>query len=365
MSWAYAQESDQIPNELAYIGLTELMRSLQEEYPDMIWTPRIRFGGLLDIPDSLGMTKAQGPVVGLAVDLLTPASPERTILNLENAIIRGRLPVSNGEIIISEDFAEKLQVKLGDTATLITTTMYGSFTTANFSIVGTIQFGIAAMDRGAMIAHIADVQYALDMENATGEILGFYNDYLYRDDDVGVIAASFNKKFHTDDEYSPFMVTLREQSGLSQILDYVSVFTGVINGIFIIIMSIVLWNAGLMGSLRRYGEIGVRLAIGEHKGHVYRSLIIESLMLGFFGSVFGTVIGLAISYYLQVKGIDISSMMKNASILIESVIRAQVTPVSYIIGFIPGLLATLLGTSISGIGIYRRQTSQLFKELEA
>jgi putative ABC transport system permease protein len=38
---------------------------------------------------------------------------------------------------------------------------------------------------------------------------------------------------------------------------------------------------------------------------------------------------------------------------------------SFFIGFIPGLLATILGTSISGIGIYKRQTSQLFKELEA
>jgi hypothetical protein len=28
------------------------------------------------------------------------------------------------------------------------------------------------------------------------------------------------------------------------------------------------------------------------------------------------------------------------------------------------MLATFLGTAISGIGVYRRQTSQLFKELE-
>jgi putative ABC transport system permease protein len=30
----------------------------------------------------------------------------------------------------------------------------------------------------------------------------------------------------------------------------------------------------------------------------------------------------------------------------------------------PGLIAPLLGTMAAGIGIYRRQTSQLFKELE-
>jgi len=161
------------------------------------------------------------------------------------------------------------------------------------------------------------------------------------------------------------MITLRNQAGLAQTMDLSAYISAVLIGLFVIVMSIVLWNAGLMASLRRYGEIGVRLAIGENKGHIYRSMIAESLMIGFFGSALGTAIGVAISYYLQFHGIDISSMLKNASMMISDVMKAQVTPVSFFIGFIPGLLATLLGTSISGIGIYQRQTSQLAKELEA
>jgi putative ABC transport system permease protein len=31
----------------------------------------------------------------------------------------------------------------------------------------------------------------------------------------------------------------------------------------------------------------------------------------------------------------------------------------------PGLLSTVIGTMLSGVGIYRRQTAKLFKELEA
>jgi len=44
--------------------------------------------------------------------------------------------------------------------------------------------------------------------------------------------------------------------------------------------------------------------------------------------------------------------------------RARVTGWSYVIGFVPGLVASVVGTMFAGIGIYRRQTSQLFKELE-
>ena len=36
-----------------------------------------------------------------------------------------------------------------------------------------------------------------------------------------------------------------------------------------------------------------------------------------------------------------------------------------LIGFIPGVLATVLGTMLAGLAIYKREMSQLFKELEA
>ncbi len=366
MSRAYAENEDQIPNDLSYFGVSDLILDLRSEFRDVIWTPRIRFGGLLDVPDEYGETRSQGPVAGLAVDLLSPASPETDILNLEQALTAGRLPEQTGEILVSEEFAQLLGLRIGETATLVSSTMYGSMTTHNFVVVGTVRFGISAMDRGAMLVDITDAQRALDMEDAAGEILGFFDDDIYRDKQAQEMAALFNAQYtDQDDEFSPLMLVLREQGGLDQTLDMASAVSTVVIAIFVVVMSIVLWNAGLMGSLRRYGEIGVRLAIGEEKGHIYRTLIIEALMIGVIGSLLGTGLGVAISYYLQVHGLDISAMLKNASMIISDVMRAQVTPTSYIIGFVPGLLATFMGTAISGLGIYKRQTSQLAKEFES
>ena len=365
MSQAYTEMSDQIPNDLAFIGVSGLLEELNTDFPEMIWVPRIKFGGLLDIPDEEGETRSQGPMVGLAVDLFSPKSRERHILNLDNAVVRGRLPEKTGEIVISDEFAKKLEVDIGETATLISSTMYGSMAAHNFTIVGTIRFGLRAMDRGSMIADISDIQFALDMEDAAGEILGFFDDFFYYQERADEIENVFNSKHQIrEDEFSPVMKTLRNQSGLGELLDLMDLFSGIVITIFVVAMSIVLWNAGLIGSLRRFGEIGVRLAIGEYKSHLYRSMIAESLMIGCFGSILGTALGLAFAYYLQIKGFDISYMLKNASMMVSDVMRARVTLTSYFIGFIPGLLATFLGTSISGIGIYRRQTSNLMKELE-
>lgn len=365
MSQAYAAESDQIPNDLAYIGVSELLRDLNTQFPRMIWIQRIKFGGLLDIPDDQGETRAQGPVMGLAIDLFSPQSAEHNLLNLDHAVVRGRLPKVPGEIIISDEFANRLEIQLGETATLISSTMYGSMAAYNFKVVGTIRFGIAAMDRGSMIADISDIQYALNMEDAAGEILGFFNDFFYYPERADEMTSVFNNQYkRTDDEFSPVMQTLMDQGGLGEMMNIMEIASSVVITIFVVAMSIVLWNAGLIGSMRRYGEIGVRLAIGEHKGHLYRSMIAESLIIGCFGSLAGTAVGLAIAYYMQIKGLDISSFMKNASMMISNVMRARITPTSFFIGLVPGLIATFLGTSISGIGIYRRQTSQLMKELE-
>ena len=365
MSRAYAEDADQIPNDLAYIGVKELIQDIKRDFPSLNWTPRIRFGGLLDIPDEQGETKAQGPVAGLAVDLFSGGSLELEILNLEKAVIQGRLPEKPGEILISDEFARRLDIQPGQTATLISSTMHGSMATANFTVAGTVRFGVSAMDRGAILADISDIQVALDMEDASGEILGFFNDFVYREEAAEEISAGFNSRYVDDeDEFLPVMSTLHGQGGIYDLMAMAKTFLSAVVVVFVIAMSIVLWNAGLMGSLRRYGEIGVRLAMGESKGHLYRSMLVESMIIGCIGSLLGTALGLGVAYWIQVKGINISGMMQNASLLIDDVIRTKITPVSYVIGFIPGLLATFLGTSISGIGIYKRKTSQLIKELE-
>jgi putative ABC transport system permease protein len=366
MSRAYAAEADQIPNDLAYMGVAALLAEVRRDYPELEWTPRIKFGGLIDIPDEKGETRAQGPAAGMAIDLRSPESPERRLLKLEKAVVRGRLPVKPGEIVVSDAFATRLGIGLGGTATLIGATMYGGMAIHNFTVAGTVRFGITALDRGAVIADIADIQDALDMEDSAGEVVGFFRDGFYRDKEAVAVADAFNAghKGETGD-FAPVMVPLRGQSGLGQMIDLVNSIYSLMFVVFILVMSIVLWNAGLMGSLRRYGEFGIRLALGEDKGRLYRSLIAEGLAVGVFGSAAGTALGLVFCYYLQNKGINIGSMMQNASIVMSDTVRARVTPLSYVIGFVPGLAATFLGRAVSGIGIYKRQTAQLAKEFES
>jgi putative ABC transport system permease protein len=364
-SRAYAKEGEQASNELAYVGVEKLLGELRQQLPEFAWAPRIRISGLLDIPDEHGQTKAQAPIGGLAIELLSKETPDRRALNLETALVRGRIPAASGEVLVSDDLARSLSVPLGATATLIGSTMYGAMATSNFTIVGTMRFGIRAMDRGFLIADIRDVQRALEMDDAASEIFGYFPDTLYRKQVAEATASRFNEgRASQGDEFAPTMVAMSKQPGTMELLDILGIYSGAIVGAFTFVMSIVLWNAGLVASLRRYGEIGVRLAFGEAKGHLYRAMIVESLAIGLVGSVIGTLLAMGPAYWLQTKGWDFSNLMQNATLMMSLVLRAQITPVSLFIGFLPGLLATGIGTAISGAGVYKRQTASLMKELE-
>jgi putative ABC transport system permease protein len=365
-SRAYARAGDAASNELAYVGMNRLLGELRAEAPELLWTPRIRFGGLIDVPDERGETRAQAPLVGLGIGLLGADSVDRKLMKLDGSIVRGRLPSAPGEVLLSEDLARHLEIGPGATATLISSTMHGGMATANVVVAGTVRFGIRTMDRGTMLADIADVQRALDMDDAFGDVLGIFDDSVYRRDDAAAIVERLNNSWAaSDDEFAPTVAAMHQQPGTAEMMDYLELASGAIIAIFTVVMSIVLWNAGLIASLRRYGEIGLRLAFGESQGHLYRALIVESLVIGLFGSVVGTMLGLVPAYWLQSTGFDVSSFMPNSSMMVNSVIRAHISASTLVIGFVPGLLATGLGTAISGMGVYKRQSATLLKELEA
>jgi putative ABC transport system permease protein len=362
---AYKKEEDKAPNDLGVIDLEDTLGRLKKEYPEMIWTPRTKFGGLLDIPDENGDTRSQGPAMGLGVDLFSPDSPEKRILNLEGALVAGRYPSGPGEILISREFADKLGVKIGEQATLMGSSVMGAMVFHNFTVAGTVDFGIMAMDRGSFIADISDVQYMLDMEDSAGEILGFNKDLVYLDEAMITLKEDFNaNNTDEDNEYSLQAFAMTDDEFLGMYFNMGKIYSAVVIFIFICAMGLVLWNSGLLNGIRRYGEIGIRIAVGESKNKLYLRMIIESMCIGIAGSLLGTFLGLVFAYYLQVKGLDISAMMQKSTIMMQNVFRAKITPACLYIGFIPGVIASVIGTVFSGIGIYRRDTSKLFKELE-
>ncbi|MDL2282871.1 ABC transporter permease, partial [Parabacteroides sp. OttesenSCG-928-G06] len=333
-------------------------------YPQVTWEPRIYFGGLLDIPDVNGETLAQGPVAGTAYDLLSHAR-ERERLRLESALVDGRLIQQEKEALVSIDFAERFQVSPGDTLTFFGTTMYGSMSFTNLTVAGIVRFGNMALDRGAILVDISYARTFLDMDNAATEVFGYLPGEHYDEQVAESIKKDFNSRFPAweEDEYAPQMLQLADQNGMGDMLLYMDSVAFVMALLLVLALSIVLWNTGVLGGIRRYNEFGIRLAMGEPQGHIYRTMLLESFIIGIAGSVMGTALGLLLALYMRKHGLDYGSLIDTISMMIDPMIRAEITPRMFWIGFIPGVISMLIGTALAGMAVYKRKTAELFREL--
>ena len=365
---AYNEESELMPNDLALLGSGELIEKLEIEYPGFFWTPRITFAGLLDVPDKNGETKTQGPVIAMGIDFFSEESRQVEIWELKKSLTEGNLPSRSNDAIISSKLADQLNVSIGEKVTFIGSTMDNAFATYNFYVTGTFNLRKGQTDRQMMLVDISGARNALDMNNAASAIFGFYHDLYYDDQKTVDLRTSFNAaNSDSSDMFSPIMLALRDGNQMGSMVDISNAMLAIMGSIFLIVVMVVLWNMGLMNGLRRYGEVGLRLAIGEPKGHVYRSLITEALIIGIVGTILGTGIGIAITYYVQVNGIDYTEnieALSNSSIIMPNVFYAQVTSDLFYIGFFPGVLATVFGTMLAGVAVYKREMAQLFKDLE-
>ena len=366
---AYNLEYQLLPNDLALLESDKLINDLEERYQDYMWTRRITFAGLLDVPDSNGETLMQSPVFGLGIDFLSNNSKQFKVWGIDDKITKGEIFSNKNEILLSERLAERLNVNPGNIVTFIGSTMDGAFSTYNFLVSGIFNLNLGPIDKDMMIVDIKGAEIALDMENASSEILGYEKNLFFDDKETVFMRNEYNVQFSdTTDVYRPFMLALRDSNQMSTIVDFSNVIMFIIMALFLIVVTLVLWNMGIMNGLRRYGEIGMRLAIGETKSHVFKSMIAESLMIGFLGSLFGTMIGILITSYLEKVGLDYSKAidsLNSSNFAMPNVFYPQVTSELFYIGFIPGILATVFGTMLAGRAIYSREMAQLFKELEA
>ena len=365
---AYKEESQLLPNDLAILDADRFVDELHQKYPDFFWTPRITFAGLLDVPDENGETQSQGPVIALGIDLFSENSRQAEIWELDRVLVEGNLPQNRDDALISTKLADQLNLSVGESVTFIGSTMDNAFTTYNFHVSGAFNLRKGQADRQMMLMDISGARRALGMDDAASEIFGFSHSLYYEDETVVALRNNFNQaESDSLDIFSPFMLALRDGNQMGSMVDISGAMLAIMGGIFLVIVMVVLWNMGLMNGLRRYGEVGLRLAMGESKGQVYRSMISEAVIIGLTGTVVGTGIGLALTYYVQENGIDYTKGMEalsNSSIVMSNIFYAQVTSDLYYIGFIPGVLATVFGTMLAGLAIYKREMAQLFKELE-
>jgi ABC-type lipoprotein release transport system permease subunit len=139
----------------------EFMASLQVAGVQAV-TARIKFGVML------GEGESAIPALGYAVE----PDKERAILGFDKRIIAGSyLAPDDRAVILGQELARRLNLKTGDTLTIITRTAFGSPTGMNLLVKGIYSTGLGGIDRAVFYMPARAAQTMLDMADRATEIV--------------------------------------------------------------------------------------------------------------------------------------------------------------------------------------------------
>ena len=337
------------------------------------WSPRIRWGALLDVPDLNGNTRSQTPVIGMALDLKSKNSSEVRRLNLKKSLIKGQLPQESNEMLMGNLLARDLDVALGQPVTIIGQSFDGGLVADNYLVVGLIRFGVTAMDKKMVLIDLADAQGTFYMENMVTDWLGYlpssfsFDHYIKAkksiNSNLNTWMRSPPKGWAKDDH--PIAISILDQQNMGSMVKTFTVIKSSVVGIFTFLMMLVLWNAGVLSGIHRYGEMGLRLAFGEPHWKLIFTLGIEGLFIGILGSIIGCFFGGSFAWYLQEVGLNMGDTFAKSGLMINDVVRARLTIDGFIQGILPGIFASVTGTLVASFAIFKRSEANLFRELEA
>jgi putative ABC transport system permease protein len=306
------------------IGLSpEFYESLPIEEIELN-SPRIKFGVLL------GEEELNVPALGYAIN----PEIEREISGLQKRLVQGSY-IESGEqaAILGKGLAERLNMKVGDTLTIITRTAYDSPTGLNFLVKGLFQTGIGGMDRSLFYIPLGVGQSMLDLNGSATEFVII----LKHPENAVEIAKSI--------DLGPNYAVMPFQ--YNPLLRYINV-ADIIFSIFYLVVLLVacsaIANTMLMIVFERTKEIGMMKALGLNNFSIVGLLTIEAGIIGIIGSALGTIFGAVLSYWLKYQGIDISmvSSTTSADMPFGPIIYLSPTPLIVLSAFILGLVVTVI-----------------------
>jgi putative ABC transport system permease protein len=229
------------------------------------------------------------------------------------------------------------------------------------------------MDKKMVLIDLADAQSTFYMDDMVTGWLGYLPSSLSFDHYVKAkknINSNLNtwrenppKDWAKDDQ--PIALSILDQQNMGSMVKTFTVIKSSVVGIFTFLMILVLWNAGVLSGIHRYGEMGLRLAFGEPHWKLIFTLGIEGLFIGILGSIFGCFFGGSFAWYLQEVGLNMGDTFAKSGLMINDVVRARLTIDSFIQGILPGIFASVAGTLVASFAIFKRSEENLFRELEA
>lgn len=222
-------------------------------------------------------------------------------------IAEGKFPTGPNEVAFDESSAEKAGYVVGDTVKVIA--QAGS---REFKLVGIASYGDVRSPGGATFA-LFDVETAAEFLGKPGYVdaILVVGDGTRTDE---ALANDIDKIFDPASKIETLTgaeITKETQDDIGEALSFFSIFLTIFSIIALGVGSFVIYNVFSISAAQRQRENALLRALGASRSQITRSMLVESVVVGLFGSTVGFIGGMGISKLLGVAlpalGIDLPS----------------------------------------------------------
>ena len=290
-------------------------------------TSRINFSGLL----SNGRTTF--PVIGEGVE----PDKDMRLSSYIKLISGNRLPkAAVFTMLIGQGVANSLNLKVGDSVTLLVNTREGALNTFDFKVYGVFQTFSKEFDDRAVRISLAAVQELLATKSAHSIVVA-----LTETNHTDQVAEELRRILSADQFEVKTWYQLADfyQKAVDLYERYFLVLDIIILGLVLLSVA----NSVNMSIFERTGEFGTLMALGNRGSSVFRLIIQEIFILGLIGSMAGAILGLILAVIISAIGIPMPPM-PNTNSGYTALIR--IVPLEVAKAFAVGFFATLCAALI-------------------
>ncbi len=258
------------------------------------YSQRLRSFGLL----SHQQNSSPGEILGIL------PSQEQTVTGLQDSLIDGHYLTaddSNGAVLGS-GLAQRLNVVPGDQLVFVTQAADGSIGNDLLLVRGIFSTGDIGYDNTLVLVPLAWLQQLLVLP---GQIHGIA---VKTDQPLNAAALAEQYRVNLPDaleilDWGEMLPQMRE------VVASYAVSRMIIVTILYLATGLGILNTFFMAVMERTRELGVLMALGMRPGQIRTMIMLETAIMGSLGLLCGAVVGIALSLYMALVGVDLSGTL--------------------------------------------------------
>ncbi len=286
----YFEQQEETPMAFGLSDFEALSSDLLQNSEIRAVLPKLAFTGMISNGDTTSV------FVGNGIDSGEFKVKGPFLEVLSGATLSTRPPDNTDpQVMIGKGLARRMNAEVGDSLTLLTSTVGGSLNAIDVIVHGIFTLGVPEIDKRILLTNLDTAQSLLLTDKIS--TLSVYLFETTRTEGVGnQIAAQYPE--------------LAMQTWLDSAFYYHSVrdlynrIFGLLGFIILGMVFFAIINVISMSVIERTREIGTLRAMGTHPGEIVRHFILEALMIGFMGVSLAMILSASAAFALAWAGLE-------------------------------------------------------------